>query len=74
MDMTGLTHQCLRVPLEIDTFHNNFDIENELTKYLKESSQHCFINNISPSNAFLVMLFNAGFHQNQQAAFEPREH
>ena len=37
-----LTHLCLRVPTEnvvwiLDTFDNNFWIENDLTKYLKES-------------------------------------
>ena len=41
------TYSYLRVPTEIvfwiyDIFGNNFEIENGLTKYLKESCRQCF--------------------------------
>ena len=37
-----LTHECLRIPPSIvvwicDTFENNFGIDNDFTKYLRES-------------------------------------
>ena len=46
----------------LDTFDNNFWIENDFIKYLKES-----LIDMSPLNICIMLLLRAGFHENCQA-------